>query len=43
MALNSISGEKVKAHIEGESSAVPVKNPEKWSRQALIARSNMRP
>nr|WP_322715597.1 hypothetical protein [Nostoc sp. ChiQUE02]MDZ8228447.1 hypothetical protein [Nostoc sp. ChiQUE02] len=27
---------------EGESSAAPVSNPEKWSHEAIVARSNLR-
>ncbi|WP_420762061.1 hypothetical protein [Nostoc sp. CALU 546] len=38
---NSVSGVEIKADHEGESSAVP--NPEKWSHEAIVARSNMRP
>ncbi|WP_243458647.1 hypothetical protein [Nostoc sp. UIC 10630] len=37
---NSVSGEEVKAIHEGESSAAPV--TEKWSHEAIVARSNMR-
>nr|WP_242055833.1 hypothetical protein [Nostoc flagelliforme] len=40
---NSVSGEGVKANHEGESSAAPVPNPEKWSHEAIVARSNLRP
>lgn len=40
---NSVSGEGVKAVDEGESSAAPVPNPEKWSHEAIVARSNLRP
>ncbi|MEH1868187.1 MAG: hypothetical protein V7K69_24765, partial [Nostoc sp.] len=40
---NSVSGVEVKAVHEGESSAAPVPNPEKWSHEAIVARSNMRP
>jgi hypothetical protein len=40
---NSASGAKVKADHEGESSAVSVPNSEKWSHEAIVARSNMRP
>jgi hypothetical protein len=28
---------------EGTCSATPVVNPEKWSHEAIVARSNMRP
>ncbi|MBD2732032.1 hypothetical protein H6G96_38705 [Nostoc sp. FACHB-892] len=40
---NSVSGVEVKANHEGESSAVSVPIPEKWSHEAIVARSNMRP
>ncbi|MBN3907100.1 MAG: hypothetical protein HWQ35_11225 [Nostoc sp. NMS1] len=40
---NSVSGVEIKAVDEGESSAAPVSNPEKWSHEAIVARSNMRP
>ena len=40
---NSVSGVEVKALNEGKSSAAPVQNPEKWSHEAIVARSNMRP
>ncbi|MEH2350790.1 MAG: hypothetical protein V7K55_22875, partial [Nostoc sp.] len=40
---NSVSGGEVKAINEGESSAPPLPNPEKWSHEAIVARSNMRP
>ena len=40
---NSVSGVKVKAVDEGESSAAPVPSAEKWSHEAIVARSNMRP
>ncbi|WP_392476730.1 hypothetical protein [Nostoc sp. C110] len=43
MAENSVSGEEVKAVDEGESSAPSVPNPEKWSHEAIVARSNLRP
>ncbi|WP_230967946.1 hypothetical protein [Nostoc sp. WHI] len=33
----------MKAVNEGESSAAPVPNPEKWSHEAIVARSNARP
>jgi hypothetical protein len=33
----------MKAANEGESSAVSVPNPEKWSHEAIVARSNIRP
>ncbi|MEH2362223.1 hypothetical protein [Nostoc sp.] len=38
---NSVSGGEVKAVDEGETSAAPV--TEKWSHEAIVARSNMRP
>ncbi|WP_225912789.1 hypothetical protein [Nostoc flagelliforme] len=38
---NSASGVEVKAAHEGEASAAPV--TEKWSHEAIVARSNMRP
>ncbi|MBD2535395.1 hypothetical protein H6G97_40770 [Nostoc flagelliforme FACHB-838] len=40
---NSVSGVEVKAAHEGQSSATPVPNPEKWSHEAIVARSNVRP
>jgi hypothetical protein len=40
---NSVSGEGVKANHEGEGSAASVPNPEKWSHEAIVARSNLRP
>ncbi|MHC5862811.1 MAG: hypothetical protein ACYTXM_37185, partial [Nostoc sp.] len=40
---NQVFGVEVKAAHEGESSAAPVPNPEKWSHEAIVARSNMRP
>ncbi|MEH2079971.1 MAG: hypothetical protein V7K89_08125 [Nostoc sp.] len=40
---NSVSGEGVKAVHEGEGSAAPVTSAEKWSHEAIVARSNMRP
>ena len=40
---NSVSGGEVKAVNEGESSAASVPNPEKWSHEAIVARSNVRP
>ncbi|ODH01491.1 hypothetical protein A4S05_28690 [Nostoc sp. KVJ20] len=39
---NSVSGVGVKADHEGESPAVPVTNAEKWSHEAIVARSNAR-
>ncbi len=38
---NSVSGVEVKAVDEGETSAAPV--TEKWSHEAIVARSNIRP
>ncbi len=38
-----VSGVKVKGTHEGESSAVPVTSTKKWSHEAIVARSNMRP
>ena len=40
---NSVSGGEVKAVNEGESSAASVPNPEKWSHEAIVVRSNVRP
>ncbi|WP_242063511.1 hypothetical protein [Nostoc sp. FACHB-892] len=40
---NSVSGVEVKADHEGTCSAAPVPNAEKWSHEAIVARSNMRP
>ncbi|WP_373530530.1 hypothetical protein [Nostoc sp.] len=40
---NSISGVGVKAVHEGTCSATPAPNPGKWSHEAIVARSNMRP
>ncbi|WP_392476653.1 hypothetical protein [Nostoc sp. C110] len=40
---NSVSGVEVKAVHEGESSAAPVPSAEKWSHEAIVARSNARP
>lgn len=47
---NSVSGVEVKAVDEGvraasrrEGSATSVPNPEKWSHEAIVARSNARP
>ncbi|MEH1864572.1 MAG: hypothetical protein V7K69_06085 [Nostoc sp.] len=36
---NSVSGIEIKADHEGQSSAVSVPNPEKWSHEAIVARS----
>lgn len=43
MAENSVSGGEVKAVHEGESSVAPVPSAEKWSHEAIVARSNVRP
>ncbi|MBN3890731.1 MAG: hypothetical protein HWQ43_16730 [Nostoc sp. JL31] len=43
MAGNSVSGIEVKADHEGEISAALVPNPEKWSHEAIVAWSNLRP
>lgn len=43
MTENSVSGVEIKADHEGESSAAPVVNPEKWSHEAIVARANARP
>ncbi|MBD2533615.1 hypothetical protein H6G97_30290 [Nostoc flagelliforme FACHB-838] len=40
---NQVSGVEVKADHEGEGSAASVTNAEKWSHEAIVARSNMRP
>ncbi|MEH2355961.1 hypothetical protein [Nostoc sp.] len=40
---NSVSGVEVKAIDEGESSATPASSAEKWSSEAIVARSNLRP
>ncbi|WP_242054164.1 hypothetical protein [Nostoc sp. FACHB-888] len=40
---NSVSGVEIEAVDEGENSATPVPNAEKWSHEAIVARSNMRP
>jgi hypothetical protein len=39
---NQVSGVEIKAVHEGESSAPPVSQTEKWSHEAIVARSNMR-
>ncbi|MEH1914646.1 hypothetical protein [Nostoc sp.] len=36
---NSVSGGEIKANHEGDCSAAPVANPEKWSHEAIVARS----
>ncbi|MHC0068752.1 hypothetical protein ACWATR_38810 [Nostoc sp. UIC 10890] len=43
MTENSVSGVEVKAVDEGEDSAVSVSQTAKWSHEAIVARSNMRP
>ncbi|WP_341532120.1 hypothetical protein WKK05_39835 (plasmid) [Nostoc sp. UHCC 0302] len=44
MSENSVLAGEVKAVSEGKgSAAVPVPNAEKWSHEAIVARSNMRP
>ncbi len=43
MIENSVSGVEMKGTHEGESSAAPVPSAEKWSHEAIVARSNMRP
>ncbi|MEH2039397.1 hypothetical protein [Nostoc sp.] len=43
MIENSVSGVEVKADHEGTCSAAPVPNAEKWSHEAIVARSNVRP
>ncbi|WP_226889904.1 hypothetical protein [Nostoc sp. MG11] len=40
---NSVSGVEVKAVHEGTCSVAPVPNAEKWSHEAIVARSNLRP
>jgi len=40
---NSVSSVEVKTVHEGESSAASVTSAEKWSHEAIVARSNMRP
>ncbi|WP_341528441.1 hypothetical protein WKK05_03580 [Nostoc sp. UHCC 0302] len=43
MSKNSVLGGEVKAGNEGKISAAPVPNADKWSHEAIVARSNMRP
>ncbi|MBW4456803.1 MAG: hypothetical protein KME55_31275 [Nostoc indistinguendum CM1-VF10] len=43
MVENSVSGVEIKADNEGKGSAPLVPDPEKWSHEAIVARSNMRP
>nr|WP_322716012.1 hypothetical protein [Nostoc sp. ChiQUE02]MDZ8228870.1 hypothetical protein [Nostoc sp. ChiQUE02] len=40
---NSVPGVEIKADHESESSDASVPSAEKWSREAIVARSNMRP
>ncbi|MCC5661966.1 hypothetical protein LC608_34535 [Nostoc sp. XA010] len=40
---NSLTDVEIKAVNEGTCSVVSVPNPEKWSHEAIVARSNMRP
>ncbi|WP_258169553.1 hypothetical protein [Nostoc sp. 'Peltigera membranacea cyanobiont' N6] len=40
---NSVSGVEVKTVDKGESSAPPVSQTEKWSHEAIVTRSNLRP
>ena len=40
---NQVSGVELKADQESESSAPPVPQTEKWSHEAIVARSNVRP
>ncbi|MEH1912774.1 hypothetical protein [Nostoc sp.] len=40
---NSVSGVEIKADNEGKGSAALVPDPEKWSHEAIVARSNLRP
>ncbi|MEH1919386.1 hypothetical protein [Nostoc sp.] len=40
---SQVSGVEVKADQESESSAPPVSQTEKWSHEAIVARSNVRP
>ncbi|MGF1939543.1 MAG: hypothetical protein RM347_035370 [Nostoc sp. ChiQUE02] len=43
MTENSVSSVEIKAVDEGENSAASVPSAEKWSHEAIVARSNMRP
>ncbi|MEA5624800.1 hypothetical protein [Nostoc sp. UHCC 0251] len=43
LAENSVSGVEVKADHEGTCSAAPVSSAEKWSHEAVVARSKARP
>jgi hypothetical protein len=40
---NQVSSVEIKAVNEGEGSALPVPQSEKWSHEAIVARSNLRP
>ncbi|MHC0068960.1 hypothetical protein ACWATR_39875 [Nostoc sp. UIC 10890] len=40
---NSVSCDEVKAVHEGEGSALPVPQSEKWSNEAIVARASVRP
>ncbi|WP_242054420.1 hypothetical protein [Nostoc sp. FACHB-888] len=40
---NQVSGVEVKAVDKDESSATPAPSSEKWSHEAIVARSNLRP
>ncbi|MEH1910627.1 hypothetical protein [Nostoc sp.] len=40
---NSVAGVEIKAVHEGTCSAAPVPSAEKWSHEAIVARSNVRP
>jgi hypothetical protein len=40
---NSVPGVEIKAVHEGTCSTVPVPSAEKWSHEAIVARSNVRP
>ncbi|MEH1870726.1 hypothetical protein [Nostoc sp.] len=42
LVKNSVSGVEVKGTHEGESSAAPVPSAEKWSHEAIVARSSVR-
>lgn len=43
MAESSVSGEALQADREGQSSAAPITQNEKWSSEAITARSKARP
>ncbi|WP_242062403.1 hypothetical protein [Nostoc punctiforme] len=40
---NQVSRDEDKANHDGDCSAAPVPSAEKWSHEAIVARSNMRP